>query len=239
MAYSVYLHENKINKKKYVGITSLKPEERWKKGKHYEHNTHFTRAIEKYSWDNFHHNILFENLEKEKAIFLEKKLIKELDLMNPEKGYNKTSGGENFKLSEEIKLKLSKIRKGEKNSFYGKKHTDKTKKLISKNRKGKCSGNDHPMYGKSHTKEAMKKLKVSGTWSNIEVHRELSKKSILMIDKKTNKILKEFSWVDDALYYLKSIDTKGYKYTRPSIYNCIYGKTKSSFGYKWKYKEVE
>lgn len=46
--YCVYMHENKINNKKYIGITLQKPETRWAKGKGYLKNEHFTNAIKKY-----------------------------------------------------------------------------------------------------------------------------------------------------------------------------------------------
>ena len=47
---------------------------------------------------------------------------------------------------------------GEKNPFYGKHHSDETKKKISKNRKGKCVGENHPFYGKKHSEEELKKM---------------------------------------------------------------------------------
>ena len=47
---------------------------------------------------------------------------------------------------------------GEGNPFYGKHHTEETKKLISEHRKGKLSGNEHPMYGKHHSKQDLEKM---------------------------------------------------------------------------------
>lgn len=44
--------------KRYIGITSQKPEIRWANGKGYSYNKHFYRAIQKYGWDNFEHRIL-------------------------------------------------------------------------------------------------------------------------------------------------------------------------------------
>ena len=65
--YSVYCHINKINNKRYIGITKDKPVDRWgKDGNGYKTQV-FGRAIEKYGWDNFEHKILFENLSKKRS----------------------------------------------------------------------------------------------------------------------------------------------------------------------------
>ena len=44
---------------------------------------------------------------------------------------------------------------GENNAFYGKKHTEKTKEKLSRNRKGKYTGQNNPFYGKTHSEETI------------------------------------------------------------------------------------
>lgn len=89
--YSVYVHTNKINGKKYVGQSS-NIIERWKNGgKNYFSSTKFHRAIQKYGWENFTHEILYENLNKEAANKIERDLIKKYDSIN--NGYNIQEGG--------------------------------------------------------------------------------------------------------------------------------------------------
>lgn len=61
--------------------------------------------------------------------------------------------------------------------------------------------------------------------------RNRQSKSILMIDIHTNEVLKEFDSIVDAAIYL------GDKSKRGAIGLCANGTTKSSHGYKWKYKE--
>lgn len=93
MDYIVYCHRNIVNGKRYIGITKQKTEKRWKHGKGYSAQ-HFSRAIEKYGWDNFEHIILKENLTKERAVFFEKFYINKYDTTNLENGYNETLGGD-------------------------------------------------------------------------------------------------------------------------------------------------
>ena len=96
--YCVYRHTNKLNNKKYVGITSKQDvSERWQKGSGYFNNKHFYNAIKKYGWDTgFTHEILAENLQAAEAKQLEIALIAKYDLTNPDFGYNKSKGGDGY-----------------------------------------------------------------------------------------------------------------------------------------------
>lgn len=92
MSYKIYLHNNKINNKKYIGITSNSCSVRWgNNGKNYSNQPKFWKAIQKYGWDNFEHIILDEVENKEEALKLESDLIKKYNSI--EKGYNVSSFG--------------------------------------------------------------------------------------------------------------------------------------------------
>lgn len=91
--YIVYKHENLVNHKIYIGITCNAPKRRWKAGSGYNHNVYFYNAIKKYGWDNFKHDVLYENLTKEQAEEIEIRLIKKYNSTNKEKGYNIHPGG--------------------------------------------------------------------------------------------------------------------------------------------------
>lgn len=93
MSYSVYIHTNRINGKRYVGVTTVKPERRWAKGEGYRDNSHFYAAIKKYGWDNFEHTVIDVD-SREKMFELEKYYIKLYDTTNQDKGYNQSAGGE-------------------------------------------------------------------------------------------------------------------------------------------------
>lgn len=93
MSYNVYIHTNKVNGKRYVGVTIRKPEQRWNNGEGYKEQPHFYSAIKKYGWDNFEHFIV-EVDSREKMFELEKQYIEFYQTTNPEKGYNKSFGGE-------------------------------------------------------------------------------------------------------------------------------------------------
>lgn len=58
------------------------------------------------------------------------------------------------KISENLKGKMC----GDKNPFYGKKHTDETKKIISEKNKGLMSGDKNPFFGKTHNEETKNKI---------------------------------------------------------------------------------
>jgi group I intron endonuclease len=149
--YSVYCHTNKINNKKYVGITSQKPQNRWRNGNGYKGNEHFFRAIQKYGWHNFLHEILYVDLSQEEAEKIEIKLIREWETFKNDKGYNIELGGNVQKnIPQTTKDKISKALKGRKCS-------EETKIKISKAKKGK----PNPNKGKKMSKEFVEKDRLS------------------------------------------------------------------------------
>lgn len=105
MSYIVYMHENKINNKKYIGITNCSMRKRSNNGKGYKGCTKFYNAIEKYGWDNFRHKILYKGLSKEEAELKEKEMIKQYNTQVD--GYNINEGGNVSCLSKETKEKIS------------------------------------------------------------------------------------------------------------------------------------
>lgn len=109
--YVVYMHVFP-NGKRYVGITGRPVEKRWKRGRNYRNNIYFTRAVEKYGWDNIEHIIVESDLTKQAAEDKERMLIAYFGSNDPKKGYNITSGGECAgKLSIETRKKISEARK--------------------------------------------------------------------------------------------------------------------------------
>ncbi len=109
--WKVYVHTNIENGKRYVGITSrINPEIRWRNGRGYNENPHFKKAIDKYGWDGFTHEVLLDGLTGDNAKAMERELIALWNTQNPKFGYNMTSGGDgtpDYHPSVETRKKLS------------------------------------------------------------------------------------------------------------------------------------
>lgn len=144
--FFVYKHTSPSGKV-YIGITSRSPKRRWKHGSGYANNPYFTHAIEKYGWENFKHEILYEGLSKEEACEKEINLIKKYDSSNHEKGYNITAGGEYNSASKEGRKRISLANKG-------KELSNVTRKKISDSRKG-MEMSDETKKRLSDTRKAM------------------------------------------------------------------------------------
>lgn len=134
MSYTVYKHTNKTNNKVYIGVTSKTPQKRWKNGRGYK-NIHFGRAIKKYGWDGFNHEIIAGNLSKDDAYEMEKILIKAYDATNPKHGYNEALGGEgggmyNKHHSPEAVEKIRSARKRDGFTEEHKRHISEAKKGV-------------------------------------------------------------------------------------------------------------
>ncbi len=175
--WCVYIHISP-SQKYYVGITGRSPQERWGSGGCGYRNQPFFRAIEKYGWNNFQHIILANNLTEEKAKAMEKDLIASLGSNRRENGYNITVGGDGIvgvsrfgeknsfygkRHTEETKQKMRlahAIVTGERNPFYGRHHSDMTKAKISAARRGKMCGMDNPNFGKHLSSERIEQIRI-------------------------------------------------------------------------------
>lgn len=92
--YCVYKHTNVNNGKVYIGLTNKDPEERWGiDGKGYS-KQYFGIVIKNEGWHNFTHEVCYNNLSLDEAVWLEQQLIYDYNANDPECGYNKTDGGE-------------------------------------------------------------------------------------------------------------------------------------------------
>ena len=228
----IYKHTNKINGKVYIGMTcNIDTRYGSKEGQGYLHKKkngeyvqpYFARAILKYGWDNFEHEILKEGLTLKEADELEREYIKEYDSSNPEKGYNIRGGGSHGHLSEETKEKLKQTMEGryngEKNPFYGKAHTKEGKDIIAQKASERSKKVDPEVM-----KERMRKIALAKK-NKKEQYEEEKKYKYICVEtgEKFNSILeaKEFT----------GVATRG-------IRNVIYGKWKTAGGYHWK-KELK
>ena len=92
--YMVYCHTNKVNGKKYIGLTSQRLlSQRSKGGKAYKGCRYFWNAIQKYGWDSFSHDVLESGLTRAQAKEREQYYIALYDTQNPDNGYNIDNGG--------------------------------------------------------------------------------------------------------------------------------------------------
>lgn len=130
--------------KYYVGITSRNVIERWGYEGYDYRNQVFGNAIRKYGWNNIQHTIIESCMTHDEACKKEIELIDKLQSTTKMgHGYNVTNGGEGF---------LGVQRFGEDNPFYGKKHTEETRKKMKEHHYD-CSGKNGSFYGHHHTKK--------------------------------------------------------------------------------------
>lgn len=140
--YTIYRHTSPSGKV-YIGQTCQKVWVRWlHNGNGYQDCPILWKAIQKYGWENFTHEILLEGISKSEADYAEKYLIKWYKLHNI--SYNVTDGGEGgcglipwnkgiktnmipwnkeIPMSDEIKVKVSKAKKGTKYGPQSKLHS--------------------------------------------------------------------------------------------------------------------
>lgn len=249
----VYKHTSPSGKV-YIGITSMDIKDRWQNGNGYKNNQHFYRAIQKYGWDNFEHEVLFEGLTKEDACQKEIELIKLYDSTNPDKGYNYSTGGDGpagIVLSEETRNKMRESKIGANNPNYGKPIPDDTRKKMSDIHKRLCATEEGKermakiraklkpgLY--THSEETRKKLSESHMGSkNFNYGKPMSeeqkKKLSFAISKPVVQLTEQYVLI--AEYGSGKIAAEVTGLYRSNICQCCRGKLNFTGGFRWMYKD--
>lgn len=190
--YCVYKHTSPSGKN-YIGITSLRPIERWgSDGRGYlgkNKNGDFRQpamanAVIKYSnWNEWQHNIIATNLSSAEAKKMEQELIAKYQSDDNKYGYNISPGGEGTRHSEETKRKISESKMGSHASESARLNmSNSQKRRWNKDARDEASkryagegnpmygvhryGDLNPMYGKIHSDDAKKKISESNRGKN-------------------------------------------------------------------------
>ena len=209
--YKVYVHTNLINGKKYIGITKQKPERRWKSGWGYYDKSgrcYFWKAIQKYGWDNFKHEILEDKLSYEEAKEKERFYIKKYNSANSLYGYNLTLGGD---------------------GFLGLPRSEETKQKLSNSLKGKYTKEKSYWYGKHIPKEAIEKQKETKRNNPYHHTEEWKINHSKQLKGANNKHSKPVRCINTGEIFANAREGAEYYNTDASrIHKCCKGKEKSS-----------
>ena len=139
----IYEIKNLVNNKRYIGQTTNSNGCRWNGTFDYvknQYNQYLYNSVKKYGEINFETKIIDTAKNQEELNKKEDYWIKFFNTMNNKFGYNFREGGSNGKLSEDHKRKISESLKGrnsgKNNPFYGKHHSEETRKKLSESHKG-------------------------------------------------------------------------------------------------------
>jgi len=225
----IYCITNIISNKQYVGLTTRAIDE---SKNYYGSGVYIMRAIKKHGKHNFKKEILELcdtdiNLKKREIFW-----IKEMNTKSPN-GYNLTAGGDGLlRPAPSVILKLkNKIVSAEtrlkmRNAQLGIPMTKEAKeKLINsitgrKLSKETCKKMSEYHIGKPLSKKTIKKIR----------ENQPTCKSILQIDKITNKIINEYHSIQEA--------SRKTNIAASGICKCCKGELKTAGKFIWKYKEL-
>ena len=140
--YVVYVHQNKKNGKRYIGITN-NPSKRWGcKGKNYKGCPRFYAAIQKYGWDGFTHEIIERGLTLDEANHRERYYIARYDTTG-DSGYNITEGG-NFAPTMLGRHHTEEAKEKMRAKALGRTISEEQKRKLSERKRGRYTGSENP-----------------------------------------------------------------------------------------------
>jgi group I intron endonuclease len=155
MPITVYMIENTVNDKKYIGQTCDTIKKRFADHCKPSQNAVIADAVRKYGRDSFSICALFVCPDDhDYANQMERRAIEIYGTLAPN-GYNLMDGGSlNGRHSEETILKMKEARKTNRPNY---RHSDKTKQKMSETRKGKPNG----LLGYKHREDSKQKMSES------------------------------------------------------------------------------
>lgn len=210
--YCVYKHTSPSGKV-YIGITKNNPTKRWRNGKGYHENSYFWRAICKYGWDSFTHEIVASLLSREEAAAMEVDLIAKYKSNDPKHGYNITAGGEVNILP---RSSLDKISEKNKHMVF----TEEHRKKISEARKKLLA--EHP-----EKRPSRKGCKLS------------EHQMRLLIEASRKAVSKKVECVETGAVYSSMTEaSRATGVNLSSLSETLHGKQKRAAGFTWRYVEV-
>ena len=206
--YTVYMHVNSINGKRYIGITKQKPEYRWRSdGSGYFRSPHFWGAIQKYGWNNFKHIILLENADRNFACDMEQELIDLYHTRDRRYGYNMTAGGDGsrgWKPSAETLAKRSAKLRGIKRSEQHR------QRLREANLGKKATKETREKLRESHIGKKLTGHALEVAMENMDRAHEMRRKSVYCINQEGCRY--DFESIKDAAaFYHEPILAKSFK----------------------------
>ena len=239
----IYLIQNKVNGKCYVGQTRRKKVEmRWCQHK----NTPgiMKTAFDKHGVENFEFSVICEipNEELNDHEILE---IRERNTLVPN-GYNLESGGNtNVITHPETRKKMSEANKGERNPNFGKTHTEETRKKMSEAQKWRAPMSEEThrkmseaQKGKKATEETRAKIsEATKGENNPNFGKKAREETRKKISEARWKSVRQLSLDGDLIAVFDSMiqagEFLGSDYS--GISKCCRGKLKTHKDFKWEY----
>ncbi len=232
----LYIKESPLGLK-YLGVTIQNPYKYYGSGLYWRKHLSF----HKFGLKDIKTTILLETEDKDEIKFWGMYYSKIYNVVEDKNWANliPESGELSIVFTDEVRKKMSK-------SLKGKPKSEEHKKKMSNAAKGKVISDETKIkmrdahIGMTSTEETKQKLSASNSgekhWNyggtiteeHLQKIKEANHKPIYSIDKDGNRM--DFKSLKEAFVFLGKKETGG-------ISDCISGKTKSAYGYKWYFKE--
>jgi group I intron endonuclease len=230
----IYTIRNKVNNKIYIGASIDVVARMAAHKKLLSYGCHHSETLQHDYSASGMDSFLFEILEEcDECILYDREMfwISKFKSCDGEYGYNKTKGGQGNRCNEDTRLKIS-------NSLIGHGCSEETRRRIGIKTKLRTQGKNNPFYGRKHSDETKKYLSDINRGKKLSLETCL-KKSASYNYEAHNKPIQQKSLdgtpIKDWISATNASRTLNIE--RRNIQSCCRGRRKSAGGYKWIYAE--